>query len=70
MPHADRRADPGAEIKSQTILGVSVRLHADDDGVVRIHNADQQEVADQMQLPVVRETKPDQGKKPAETKEG
>lgn len=70
MPYADRRADPGAEIKSQTVLGEPVRLHADEDGVVKVHNADQEEVANQMQLPVVREIKAEGDKPAAKPKEG
>jgi hypothetical protein len=57
MPYADRRAEPGAEIKSQTRLGESVKLKADDQGVVKIHNADQEEVADFLQLPVEAKAK-------------
>lgn len=54
MPYPDRRAEPGAVLKTQTAAGESVRLNADDEGIVRVHNEAQQEAADLFQLPVAR----------------
>lgn len=52
VTYDDRQAEPGATIKTQTGTGVAVKLKADDKGVVHIANADQQEAADYLQLPV------------------
>lgn len=66
VTYPDRQADPGASIKTQTAAGASVKLDADEHGVVHIDDADQQEAADYLQLPVA--TKATQAKAVAEAK--
>lgn len=70
MPFADRRAEPGAVIRTQDEFGNSVRMTADDDGVVKIRNAQQEAAADRLQLSVVREAKAEGDKPTTEKKEG
>lgn len=66
IEYADRQAEPGASIKTQTVAGTSVTLDADKHGVVHIADADQQEAADYLQLPVA--TKATQAKAVADAK--